>query len=44
MNDYEEVELICEVCGKKIKRVRRKSNKSRKFLCQRCGKKVIETG
>ena len=41
--NYEEVELTCEVCGKKVRRVRMKSKKSKKFLCQRCGKDVVET-
>ena len=41
--EYEEVEFICEVCGKKVKRVRRKSIASKEFLCQQCGKKITET-
>jgi predicted SprT family Zn-dependent metalloprotease len=41
--EFEEVELVCEVCGKKVKRVRRKSDSEKKFLCQLCGKKLTET-
>ncbi len=36
--DYEEVEFVCECCGKKVKRIRRKNNDSNEFLCQQCGK------
>lgn len=41
--EYEEVELVCEVCGKKVKRVRRKSKAEKEFLCQKCGKMLTET-
>jgi len=41
--DYEEVELKCESCGKIVKRVVRKDSKTRNFLCQQCGKKITET-
>ena len=43
MQDYEEVEFVCEGCNKKVKRVRRKSKATKKFLCQGCAKKLIET-
>ncbi len=42
-SDFEEVELECEVCHKKVKRVVRKGLKLKKFLCQGCMKKVTET-
>jgi predicted SprT family Zn-dependent metalloprotease len=41
--DYEEIEFICESCGKRIRRVRGKNNNIKEFLCQRCAKKIIET-
>ena len=41
-SDFEETELECEVCGKRVKRVVRKGIKSKKFLCQGCMKKVTE--
>ncbi len=41
--EYEEVEFICEGCGKKVKRVRRKSEANKKFLCQKCVKRLVET-
>jgi len=43
MPEYEEVEFTCEGCGKKVKRVRRKSGSSKEYLCQQCGKKLTET-
>jgi predicted SprT family Zn-dependent metalloprotease len=41
--EYEEIEFVCEGCGKKVKRVRRKSKSAREFLCQKCAKKLAET-
>ena len=41
--EYEEIEFICEGCGKKVKRVRRKSKVSKEFLCQKCAKGLAET-
>lgn len=41
--EYEEIEFICEVCGKRVRRVRRKSKATKKFLCQQCAKKLTET-
>lgn len=41
--DYEEAILTCEMCGKKVKRVVRKSNSQKTFLCQQCAKKIIQT-
>jgi len=41
--EYEEVELVCEGCGKKVKRVRRKNKDKKEFLCQKCGKRIVET-
>jgi len=41
--DFEEKELICEGCGKAVKRVVRKNSKITKFLCQQCAKKIAET-
>ena len=41
--EYEEVKLKCEGCGKIVKRVVRKGSKVRKFLCQQCAKKIAET-
>lgn len=40
--EFEEAELECEVCYKKVKRVVRKGLKSKKFLCQGCMKKIAE--
>jgi len=40
-SEFEEAELECEVCGKKVKRVIRKG-KTKKFLCQSCMKKITE--
>ena len=40
---YEEVEFVCECCGKKVKRISQKRGDSNKFLCQKCGKESIET-
>ena len=37
METFEEVTLICEGCGKKVKVVRREGEKTDKFLCQACG-------
>ena len=42
-NDFEEVEFVCEGCGKKVKRVRRKKEGGKEYLCQQCGKKLAET-
>jgi len=39
--EYEEIEFVCEVCGKKVKRVARKG-KGRVYLCQNCAKKLVE--
>ena len=38
MEIYEEVEGNCEVCGKKIKIVRRIGSKTEGLICQQCGK------
>ncbi len=43
LSEFEEAELECEVCGKKVKRVIRKGTKLKKFLCQGCMKKITET-
>ena len=40
--EFEETELECEVCHKKVKRVVRKGSKTKKFLCQGCMKKIAE--
>ena len=36
--EYEEVEFICEGCGKKIKMLKTKGMSTEGLLCQRCGK------
>jgi len=41
--EYKEVKLKCEYCGKIVKRVLRKDSKTTKFLCQQCAKKLTET-
>ena len=41
--EYEEIEFTCEMCGKKVKRIRRKSDAPKTYLCQNCGKKIVET-
>jgi len=41
--EYEEFTFVCEGCGKKVRRVRRKSEEEGEFLCQQCGKKLVET-
>ncbi|MBL7050753.1 hypothetical protein ISS04_01165 [Candidatus Woesearchaeota archaeon] len=41
--DYEEIEFVCENCGKTVKRIKRKGSDFNKFLCQQCGKISIET-
>ena len=41
--EYEEIEFICEGCGKKVKRVRMKKDGGKEFLCQKCAKRLAET-
>jgi predicted SprT family Zn-dependent metalloprotease len=41
--EYEEIEFVCEGCGKKVKRVRGKKKGEKEYLCQQCGKKLVET-
>jgi len=36
--EFEEVEVNCKICGKKIKFVRRKGRTSESLVCQKCGK------
>lgn len=36
--DFEETEITCIGCGKKIKIVKLKTRKINDFLCQKCGK------
>ncbi|MBW2966795.1 hypothetical protein KY342_06860 [Candidatus Woesearchaeota archaeon] len=43
ISEFEEAELKCEVCGKKIKVIRRIGAETKKFLCQGCMKKVSDT-
>jgi predicted RNA-binding Zn-ribbon protein involved in translation (DUF1610 family) len=43
MKEYEEVEFVCEGCGKKVKRVRLKKKDGKEYLCQQCGKNLVET-
>ena len=42
-SEYEEAVFVCEMCGKKVIRVKRKSNSQKTFLCQHCAKKIIQT-